>query len=98
MEKEAEAVENHHGREIKEKALPHIYHTVNFLANYFVRFLPKAKCHLCHEPLLGKIKDGKQDKKFPDRTFCGHWFHCGCIEKFVDNPPFVGPCPMPGCD
>ena len=37
---------------LNKKAKPSLYHVVNFLANYFVRFLPTAKCLGCDKILV----------------------------------------------
>ena len=34
----------------------------------------------------------------PERTFCGHWLHFACFEKFVNTKPFKRQCPFEGCD
>ena len=78
-------------------AQPQIYHAVNFLANYFVRFLPKATCSICTELLIQNITKGKGDDMFPDRPFCGHWVHQKCLENVLSNPPFSGVCSVTEC-
>jgi len=55
-------------------AKPSMYHLVNYLANYFVRFLPTAKCLHCNEKLVQKLKSA-EDGKRPERSYCGHWMH-----------------------
>ena len=79
-----------------ETALPSLFHIVNFLANNFVRFLPEAKCLGCEEKLVHKIKN-KDDGKRPERSYCNHWMHYQCFEKFVNEPPFLRDCPADKC-
>jgi hypothetical protein len=64
-------------------AKPHLYHVINFLANFFVRFLPTAKCLGCNQRLVSKLKRGLQDPMRPERSYCGHWMHFKCFEEFV---------------
>lgn len=63
--------------ELNEKtAKPSLYHIVNYLTNFFVRFLPHAKCLACHEPLVCKLKETiTTDKMRPERGYCGCWMH-----------------------
>jgi hypothetical protein len=82
---------------IKVQALPQIHHAVNFLNNYFVKFLPTAKCNLCDKRLLSKLTKGENDPMYPERAYCGHWVHNKCFEKLASNPPFEGFCNEPGC-
>ena len=70
---------------------------MNYLANYFVRFLPSAKCLLCNEPLVTDIKGKDKQGLMPERAFCGHWFHYKCIEEFVNTPQFKKECVHEGC-
>ena len=80
-------------------AKPQIYHAINYLANYFVRFLPTAKCLLCGKKLVSNLK--KENKNYqammPERCFCGHWFHYGCLDEMIIEPPFTHECPHDGC-
>ena len=46
------------GQLIQINALPQIHHAVNFLNNYFVKFLPTAKCVICGNRLLSKLTKG----------------------------------------
>jgi len=55
----------------EESAEPSIYHVVNFIANYFVRFLPAAKCMGCNEKLVCKLKESiETDLMRPERSYC----------------------------
>lgn len=66
-------------------ARPSLYHVVDFLANYFVRFLPTAKCLGCNERLCMKLKKGMdEDEMRPEKSYCLHWMHYKCFEKFVN--------------
>jgi len=76
-----------------ETAKPSLYHVVNFLANFFVRFLPTAKCLGCNDKLVQKMKDVKTDDFRPERSYCGHWMHFKCFDEFVNTPPFARECP-----
>ena len=86
------------GKLNEDTAEPSLYHVVNYLANYFVRFLPSAKCPHCHEPLVKKLKLSiKEDPFRPERSYCGHWMHYQCFEEFVNTPPFLRECPIEKC-
>ena len=79
-------------------AKPSLYHVVNFLTNYFVRFLPTAKCLGCDKKLVCKLKENiKIDLMRPERAYCGHWMHFQCFDDFVNSPPFLRDCPTPNC-
>jgi hypothetical protein len=87
------------GRINHTSAKPQIYHVVNYLANYFVRFLPSAKCLHCNESLVQNQKKGDEDGGLmPERAFCGHWLHYKCFDEFVNTPNFKRPCPHDKCD
>lgn len=59
-----------------DTAEPSLYHVINYLANYFVRFLPTAKCLGCNERLVCKMKESIEvDAMRPERSYCGHWMH-----------------------
>ena len=69
------------------------------MANYFVRFLPQADCVICGKKLVSNLEKGKDDKgMFPERAFCGHWFHYKCFYDFVNTEPFKRNCPQEGCE
>lgn len=78
------------------QAKEHLYHVVNFLTVYFVRFLPRAICLGCDKKLLCKLKD-KSDDMRPERSYCAHWMHNKCFGEYVNVPPFDRPCPAPNC-
>lgn len=40
-----------------------------------------------------KYLDSSDHKKRPEHVYCGHWFHYGCLDKFITRPPFGKPCP-----
>lgn len=84
----------------KVSAKPQLYHAINFLANYFVRFLPTAVCVICGNRLVTDLKKGNKDfhEMVPERAFCGHWFHSKCIEDMINEPPFKHQCPYEGCE
>ena len=78
-----------------ETAQPSLFHIVNFISVYFVRFLPSAKCLGCNKKLVTQ-KDHKNYR--PERSYCGHWMHYLCFEKFVNEPPFLRKCPSEKCE
>lgn len=84
---------------LNKYAKPSLYHVVNFLANYFVRFLPTAKCLVCGKPLVLEIKskDFKMAEMRPECAYCGCWLHFKCFEEYVNEPPFLRDCPTPNC-
>ena len=80
-------------------AKPQIYHTINYLANYFVRFLPTAMCLHCNKRLVSNLQEGKDDEgMIPERAFCGHWLHYKCFYEYVNTEPFKRNCPHEGCE
>jgi len=34
----------------------------------------------------------------PMRTYCGHWWHHSCLNKYMVEPPFGLSCPAPNCE
>jgi len=79
-------------------AKPSLYHVVNFLTNHFVRFLPAARCLGCGKALVCELKESiKTDEMRPERSYCAHWMHFKCFDSYVNEPPFLRPCPADGC-
>lgn len=79
-------------------AEPSIFHIVNYLSKYFVRFLPTANCLGCNNKLVCKLKeDPKIDVMRPEKSYCMHWMHYECFENFVHAPPFLRECPHKDC-
>lgn len=35
------------------------------------------------------VMNGK-DENYIERVYCGHLFHHGCLDKFMNTPPFQG--------
>ena len=33
----------------------------------------------------------------PEKSYCMHWMHYKCFEKFVNEPPFLRDCPVEEC-
>jgi len=44
-----------------------------------------------------KKKRKETRKKRPVRTYCGHWWHYNCLEKYMTEPPFGASCPADEC-
>jgi hypothetical protein len=46
-----------------------------------------------------KEKKARKAAKFkrPMRTYCGHWWHYECLNKFMVEPPFGASCPVENC-
>ena len=44
------------GKIICIQANPQIFHAINYLANYFVRFLPGAICAVCRNSLMTDLR------------------------------------------
>ena len=98
MKQEEELINSLNAPEVElntETASPSVFHVVNFLTVYFVRFLPTAKCLGCQKKLVTKKDD---DNYRPERSYCGHWMHQTCFEKFVNEPPFLRKCPADKCE
>ena len=80
-------------------AKPSLYHVVNYLANYFVRFLPKSTCLGCNKKLVCELKESiLVDKMRPERSYCNHYMHHKCFDEYVNSPPFLRECPFPNCE
>eukprot|EP01066_Platyproteum_vivax_P013678 Platyproteum_vivax@DN6180_c0_g1_i1.p1 len=85
---------------------PSLFLIGSFLVTKLGRFLPKAHCVSCGD-LLSLPEKGEQilvgseltadDPSVPRRSYCGHWFHDGCLEKELTNYPFGVVCPSEGC-
>jgi uncharacterized protein with PIN domain len=86
-----------HGSMNRNSAQPQLYHTINYLANFFVRFLPKAQCEVCCKPLVTAVKND-QSEMLPERGYCGHWLHKKCFIEYVEMPPFERTCPTYQCE
>ena len=71
---------------------------MNYLADYFVRFLPSAVCACCKNSLMTDLRSGVDESgMMPERAFCGHWLHVKCFDEFINEPPFKRECPTEGC-
>lgn len=101
---------NESGQINRVSAQPQVYHAINYLANFYVRFLPNAVCKLCDavlmcddsimnaKPKKKKSKDDEEEIEMtPEQGYCGHWFHCRCFVAFVNKPPFLCTCPHEDC-
>ena len=64
-----------------------------------IQTLPTEKCPICEDRILPtepselsslfKVKvDAKTKRRRPIRTHCGHWYHLGCLDKAMNEPPF----------
>ena len=92
-----EAIDDN-GQLIQVSAKPQIYHAIKYLAEFFVRFLPGAKCSVCTNSLVSDLRSGVDAQgMLPERAFCGHWFHSKCFDNYINEPPFKRECPTEGC-
>ena len=90
---------NAEGQLNRVSAQPQIYHALNYMANYFVRFLPTAKCGICGNQLATDLKEDEDNSEnLPVRAYCGHWLRYKCFEKYVNTKPFKRKCPYKGCE
>ena len=72
---------------LNKYAKPSLYHAVNFLANYFVRFLPTANRLFCGQKLVTSMKKNdnfKTSDMRPEVSYCGCWMHFKCFEEYVN--------------
>jgi len=60
MEEERKGADNldDRGQVIQVLGKPQIYHAINYLAHYFVRFLPSATCAHCRNSLMTDLRKG----------------------------------------
>ena len=84
---------------------------VTFLRRTIYHIIVEAICPLCHEKcipvdpeelaLLYKVKaiQAKRRRR-PCRVHCGHWYHTGCMDQVMTEPPFgIGAtCCSDNCD
>jgi formylmethanofuran dehydrogenase subunit E len=74
IEKQAEEDAKKNYKE-KLPSRPSLYHIVNYMSNYFLRYLPTAICEACKNPLINKPGEELTNKMKPERLYCGHWMH-----------------------
>jgi len=96
LEEKKEAAEALNRERANKVGKPSLTHAVDFLANYFVRYLPSAQCKICKKAIFMKLKSEK-DPNTPERNYCGHWVHRCCLERVLNKPPFIIPCGHEGC-
>jgi len=82
---------------VSSTAPPSLFPIVNFLVEDFTLKLPAEKCQACSKNIFSEDPDSpemtnKSHKLRPMRTFCGHWFHFGCLNQWLTTPPFVRIC------
>jgi hypothetical protein len=73
---------------------PSLQKVADFIVTDCVRRYPKEVCPLCNERALPEdpadvVKDEKHDK-YVVRVYCGHLYHCGCLDPYMKTPPFQG--------
>ena len=57
-------------------------------------YIALSECKTDQERKARKAAKAKR----PMRTFCGHWWHYGCLNKYMVEPPFGAVCPVKGCE
>lgn len=64
--------------------------------------IPKEACPSCGEKCItvDPSKQPKTKSKRPILVHCGHWYHWGCMEQVMNQPPFgiESSCENEGCD
>lgn len=81
---------------------PSLLSLVIFLSSK-IQLLPEEKCPICKEltlpsdPEEGMYTQEGNRKNRPIRTHCGCWYHYGCLNKFMVEPPFGAACPALHC-
>ncbi len=56
-------------------------------------YISASECKTEKEKKARKAAKAKR----PIRTYCGHWWHHSCLNKYMTEPPFGLSCPAPGC-
>lgn len=73
---------------------------VEFLLNRYLLRLSAESCPACEksvlpaDPALAMEFATTKSKSRPERVFCGHWYHWGCLEEWMSTPPFGKVCPL----
>jgi hypothetical protein len=94
------------GRKMSDSAQPSVFVVAKYIVNDYVFRLPAEPCQACKTPVLpeepaaaGASSSGTSSDRAPHRpvrTFCGHWLHWDCLDKWLTEPPFIRQCPA--CD
>lgn len=71
------------------EAKPSLEKMIQFLYSLVVA-LPKENCPMCKTSLLSK-EASTQKELLPELTNCNHWYHLGCLYKYLVSPPFDKP-------
>lgn len=86
---------------------PVVVHTLEPMVRFFVDKLagryPTETCQMCKRRMLPEVAtDVSIPRPKPARivrVYCSHLYHGGCLQKFLETPPFDKGkcCPSPGC-
>jgi hypothetical protein len=79
---------------------PSLFQLISFL-RCNIQQLPEKKCPICQQLALptnpedlGKMytsRSNQSKQNLPLLTYCGCWYHYGCLHKFMVEPPFGAP-------
>merc|ERR1712062_320032 len=71
----------------------------DYLIKDCVKKLPLESCPLCNERVLPSEPSSEISSKAkrPEKVYCGHLFHFGCLNKHMKTPPFTGGKKCPAC-
>jgi hypothetical protein len=95
------------GRKMSDSAQPSVFVAAKYIVNNYVFRLPAEPCQACKKPILpaepaaagtssSGLTSSEREPHRPVRTFCGHWLHWDCLDKWLTEPPFIRQCPV--CD
>lgn len=86
---------------ISDTAQNSLLPVARFIVEDYAARLPTEKCQACNklicalDPTDESLTNPKSNRR-PMRTFCGHWLHWNCLDKWLTTPPFIRQCPV--CD
>lgn len=83
---------------VSDSAQPSLVPVAKFLVEEYALRIPQEPCQACKKPILPADSSDEaackvNSKRRPMRTFCGHWLHHNCLDKWLTNPPFLRYCP-----
>eukprot|EP00873_Tetraselmis_striata_P039541 jgi/Tetstr1/459805/TSEL_005155.t1 len=80
-------------------AEPSLWPVVDFLHSECVLPLARDRCSVCGKHVVptdpAKMPLVKKSMA-PDRLYCGHLYHSGCLEEYIKRPPFDKGCQVCG--
>jgi len=83
-----------------DTAQPSLLPVASFIIEDYAVRLPQEKCQACKLPVLhpdnpvDTSMTNPRSNHRPVRTYCGHWLHWHCLDKWLTTPPFIRMCPV----